>query len=160
MEGLLAIELRGFYRVVAHREGSFVANLSGEAFLSAVARCKPGKLAQLKAQAPKMGTLQRQTTLSKQASAVFNLTLDQLQQSVGSGKPFGSMNMVSALPRDASWDHMHGAPMLLGAPVGTAWGPTWRKGRCRSQCQPFSPWWSQVVGLHGETRGSHHFLGT
>lgn len=41
-----------------------------------------------------MGTLQRQTTLSKQTSAVFNLTLDQLQQSVGSGKPFGSMNMV------------------------------------------------------------------
>jgi hypothetical protein len=41
-----------------------------------------------------MGTLQRQTTLSKQTSAVFNLTLDQLQQSMGSGKPFGSMNMV------------------------------------------------------------------
>ena len=41
-----------------------------------------------------MGTLQRQTTLSKQASAMFHMTLDQYQQSMGSGKPFGSLNMV------------------------------------------------------------------
>ena len=38
--------------------------------------------------------LQRQSTLSKQASAMFNMTLDQYQQSMGSGKPFGSLNMV------------------------------------------------------------------
>ncbi|EIE19095.1 hypothetical protein COCSUDRAFT_67968 [Coccomyxa subellipsoidea C-169] len=49
-----------------------------------------------------MGTLQRQTTLSKQTSAVFQMTLDQLQQSVGSGKPFGSMNMEDFLA--AVWD--------------------------------------------------------
>ena len=41
-----------------------------------------------------MGTLQRQSTLSKQASAMFQMTLDQYQQSMGSGKPFGSLNMV------------------------------------------------------------------
>lgn len=41
-----------------------------------------------------MGTLNRQNTLSKQTSAVFNMTLDELQASMGSGKPFGSMNMV------------------------------------------------------------------
>ncbi|CAL8464635.1 g4170 [Coccomyxa elongata] len=49
-----------------------------------------------------MGTLQRQTTLSRQTSAVFQMTLDQLQQSVGSGKPFGSMNMEEFLA--AVWD--------------------------------------------------------
>lgn len=44
-----------------------------------------------------MGTLNRQNTLSKQTSAVFNMTLDELQASMGSGKPFGSMNMVRLL---------------------------------------------------------------
>ena len=41
-----------------------------------------------------MGTLNRQNTLSKQTSNVFNMTLDELQLSMGSGKAFGSMNMV------------------------------------------------------------------
>lgn len=41
-----------------------------------------------------MGSLHRQNTLSKQTSAVFNMTLDELQASMGSGKAFGSMNMV------------------------------------------------------------------
>ena len=41
-----------------------------------------------------MGTLVKQSTLSKQASDVFHMTLDELQQTCGSGKPFGSMNMV------------------------------------------------------------------
>ncbi len=41
-----------------------------------------------------MGSLNRQNTLSKQTSAVFNMTLDELQASMGSGRPFGSMNMV------------------------------------------------------------------
>lgn len=41
-----------------------------------------------------MGSLHRQNTLSKQTSAVFNMTLDELQASMGSGRPFGSMNMV------------------------------------------------------------------
>ena len=41
-----------------------------------------------------MGSLNRQNTLSKQTSAVFNMTLDELQASMGSGRAFGSMNMV------------------------------------------------------------------
>ena len=44
-----------------------------------------------------MAGLARQTTLSKEASQVFNMTLDELQNTVGSGKPFGSMNMVRLL---------------------------------------------------------------
>ena len=48
-----------------------------------------------------MGSLNRQNTLSKQTSAVFNMTLDELQASMGSGRPFGSMNMVSRGP--AGW---------------------------------------------------------
>ena len=42
----------------------------------------------------KMGSLHRQNRLSKQTSAVFKMTLDELQASMGSGRPFGSMNMV------------------------------------------------------------------
>ncbi|CAL5224566.1 g7271 [Coccomyxa viridis] len=50
-----------------------------------------------------MGTLQRQTTLSKQASAMFQMTLDQYQQSMGSGKPFGSLNMEDFI--STVWDN-------------------------------------------------------
>ena len=106
-----------------------------------------------------MGTLQRQTTLSKQASAVFNLTLDQLQQSVGSGKPFGSMNMVSALARDASWDHMHGASMLLGVPLALLWGQC-GAGDAVLHSASLSVMVESVVGLRGKTEGSLHGLDT
>lgn len=49
-----------------------------------------------------MGSLNRQNTLSKQTSAVFNMTLDELQASMGSGRPFGSMNMDEFL--QTVWD--------------------------------------------------------
>eukprot|EP00891_Asterochloris_glomerata_P006713 jgi/Astpho2/6713/Aster-x1395 len=52
--------------------------------------------------------LLKQTTLSKQCSNVYKMSLDEFQLSVGSGKPFGSMNMDEFL--QTVWDR---EPSLL-----------------------------------------------
>jgi hypothetical protein len=47
--------------------------------------------------------LNRQTTLSKQASQMFQMTIDEFQNSVGGSGKIGSLNLVRSLMHDADY---------------------------------------------------------